>query len=256
MQRGYTLSMTSIISASIALEQADISDKQPSWEQCCQTAINHIHQDEGFSFVTSPRTVMDWHVKYRKNQESFPNRHVTTKAGKSELPPLLEAYPEANSAIIEFAKAHLNVLSSETLYMYIHDKILPKLAETRRLELGLDTFTVDKLLQENGLKKLSVPTIYKWICNIGFKYEVRRKCYYVDTHEKPENRRFRKNFAKEYLQMEKRMHRWIQMSVQDYDHLLCRLERTKQEVNTNGYRYNNVDNVEMIEFHVDDHPEF
>jgi hypothetical protein len=49
-----------------------------------------------------------------------------------------------------------------------------------------EKFTVEDLLKENGLSKLAIPTVYRWIRRLGFKYQVRKKCYYVDTHEKPE----------------------------------------------------------------------
>jgi hypothetical protein len=44
------------------------------------------------------------------------------------------------------------------------------------------------------LTKLSVPTIYLWMRLLGFKYEPQKKCYYVDGHEKPETKAYRKNF--------------------------------------------------------------
>ena len=66
------------------------------------------------------------------------------------------------------------------------------------LQMGVDdAFTTDDLLKENGLKTLSVPTVYRWLWKLGFKYKVRKKCYYVDMHKKPENVRFQKAFVKD-----------------------------------------------------------
>jgi hypothetical protein len=67
----------------IALEQ-ESETQQPSWEQCCMVAVQTINDFEGFAFITSARTVMDWHLKFRKTGECFANRRVVTKAGKSE----------------------------------------------------------------------------------------------------------------------------------------------------------------------------
>jgi hypothetical protein len=164
----------------IALDHPLEGRKQPTWEDCCKIAINQINAFEDFQFVTSPQTIMRWHLKYRKHKECFPNRHVVSADGCSELPPLLQQYPEGKSAMLSFAKEHLNALSAETLYNHIHDVILPELAELCRVERGLDQFSVQELLLENGLTKLSIPTIYRWMRKLGFKYEVRRK-YAIST---------------------------------------------------------------------------
>jgi hypothetical protein len=55
--------------------------------------------------------------------------------------------------------------------------------------------------------------MYRWMRLLGFKYEVRKRCYYVDWHEKPETKVYRKKFAKRYFEDEKLMHRWIQIEL-------------------------------------------
>jgi hypothetical protein len=39
------------------------------------------------------------------------------------------------------------------------------------------------LLGEYGLKVLSISIVYQWMRALGFKYEVRKKGFYVDGHE-------------------------------------------------------------------------
>jgi hypothetical protein len=67
-------------------------------------------------------------------------------------------------------KANLNDLSSEMLSSYIHEKVLPPLVIQREKELRAnlelhpgEKFTVEDLLKENGLSKLAIPTVYRWI---------------------------------------------------------------------------------------------
>ena len=42
-----------------------------------------------------------------------------------------------------------------------------------------------KLLKRYHLSSISLVTIYHWMIHLGFKYEPRKKGYYVDSHEKP-----------------------------------------------------------------------
>jgi hypothetical protein len=106
------------------------------------------------------------------------------------------------------------------------------------------------------LVKLSVSTMYRWMRKLGFRYEVRKKCYYVDTHEKPENCRYRKQYAREYRQLELRMHRWIQFKQRYFVFLQDTAEFKKHKLVSNGYKYHSERNGPMIELHVDDHPFF
>jgi hypothetical protein len=42
-----------------------------------------------------------------------------------------------------------------------------------------------ELLGEYDLTTESITTVYCWMVCLRFKYEVRRKGYYIDGHEKP-----------------------------------------------------------------------
>lgn len=54
-------------------------------------------------------------------------------------------------------------------------------------------------------------TVYKWMEHLGFRYQPRKKCYYVDGHEKTEVIAYRRNFVRRYFKQEQRMFRWIQL---------------------------------------------
>jgi hypothetical protein len=53
-----------------------------------------------------------------------------------------------------------------------------------------------ELLAEYGLTKVSITTVYRWMVCLGFKYEIRRKGYYVDGHEKPATIEYHRQFCR------------------------------------------------------------
>ena len=188
-------------------------------------------------------------MTFRRNDESFPNPHV--QSSKASLPPLLDRYPELAKSIVLYAKQNLNELSAELLYSYLHEVALPALLEERRAELVDAFYTMAQLLGENRLTILSIPTIYRWMRRLGFKYEVRRKIYYVDGHEKPETKKYRKRMVRAYLDNELRMHRWIQLPKSG----LRDLEEDLEIKLGNGHEYTDLQtDIEMVELHVDLHP--
>jgi hypothetical protein len=86
------------------------------------------------------------------------------------------------------------------------------LLEEYRAELECPEYTMYELLKENWLTKLSIPTIYQWMSLLRFKYESRKKCYYVDGHEKPETKAYRKKFIKRYFEYKRLATDWSGMS--------------------------------------------
>jgi hypothetical protein len=95
--------------------------------------------------------------------------------------------------------------------------------------------------------------LFKWLDRLGFKYEPRKKSYYVDAHEKPETVAYRRHFIKRYLKYEIRMFRWIQLPLDE----VRDMEANDEIEEGLGYRYQcPVTQIEMVEFHVDDHPSF
>jgi hypothetical protein len=170
------------------------------------------------------------------------------------LPPLLDRNPELKRLLLQYATSNLNELTAELLLAYIHDTVLPALLEEFRAELQCTEYTMFELLKEHWLTKLSIPTIYRWMCLLRFKYEPQKKCYYVDGHKKPETKAYRKKFVKHYFEYKRQMHRWIQIALTDK----LKLEEEEEGIEL-AHAYHYVDpesQVRMAELHVDNHHAF
>jgi hypothetical protein len=236
---------------SLALRYAVEDMPSKTWLGCCSEAIDSIYRMDGVAHVKNKETVSRWHSAFRRNNEAFPNPHVI--GTKTSLPPLLDRNPELKQNIIEYAKQNLNDLSAEIIYSYLQEVALPELLKERRAELVNPRYTMTQLLKENQLTKLSMTTVFRWMGRLGFRYETRRKTYYVDGHEKPETKKYRKTMVREYLKSELRMHRWIQLPLEELKALEVELEI---KINT-GHQYLDIEtNIEMVELHVDSHPSF
>jgi hypothetical protein len=84
--------------------------------------------------------------------------------------------------------------------------------------------------------------------SLGFQYELRRKGYYVDGHEKPGTVAYRWAFCERYLAYEMRMFRWVQIKEEQAKEL----EEQGEIVRGSGYHYiEPLTNEKMVEFHVD-----
>ena len=86
---------------------------------------------------------------------------------------------------------------------------------------------------------------------LGFKFEPRRKSYYVDTHKNPENVEYRKKFITRYFDYELRSHRWYQIIKEEK---MKYVDKGELDI-ASGYEYVQGNDV-MYEYHVDDHPSF
>jgi hypothetical protein len=124
-------------------------------------------------------------------------------------------------------------------------------AKARRV-IANDNFDMTDLLCENRLTKSTLETVYRWLYRLGFKYEARKKGYYVDNRETPETVAYRRHFVKRYLKFELRMFRWTQLSLKRVKEMEANLEIDEGL----GYRYQNCEKKDMVEFHVDQHPSF
>ena len=120
-----------------------------------------------------------------------------------------------------------------------------------KVERNDEDYDKEKLLKEYSLKKLTDTTVCNWMRQLGFKYEIRKKCYYVDNHDSPENLEYRKLFIQRYLKYELRAHRWYSITKEKKEEMV---RDGKLDVES-GFSYER-DGVEMIELHVDDHEEF
>ena len=84
---------------------------------------------------------------------------------------------------------------------------------------------------------------------LGFKYEPRSKSYYVDTHEKPENVKYRTQFIKRYFEYEKRSHRWCLVPEMDFIQMIEEGKLVKGD----GKQYIDENSHTFFEVHIDTH---
>lgn len=226
-----------------------------TWLDCCNAAVKAWNNLTGDDSIVNGETVQRWHHVLRNTgNDCFPNPGKARRTrSANHLPPLLEANPDLTQSLVSFCKENLSQLSAELVASYLHDTALPSLLKTRQSELNQPDFSIEDLLKENRLTKVDVSTIYRWLDRLGFKYEVRKKTYYVDTHENKETTMYRKNWVQRYLSNERRMHRWVQIPLNTASQLL---QKRLIPPDIDGYHYKDSNNNEMVEFHVDDSPAF
>ena len=85
------------------------------------------------------------------------------------------------------ARLNLDKSLGEVMFDFVHNDLLPDLLRTRQNKVGREDMTMEELLKENGLKMICPRTIYNWLAALNFTYGARKRGYYVDGHEKPEN---------------------------------------------------------------------
>jgi hypothetical protein len=117
-------------------------------------------------------------------------------------------------------------------------------------EMGEDQYKLElkKILKHYRLSKVTMQAIYRWMKAVGFRYNMQRKGYYVDGHEKSSTVAYCWSFCECYLANEMRMFRWVQIT----------MEQTKEPeeqgeiVKGSGYHYiDPLTNANMVKFHVE-----
>ena len=87
---------------------------------------------------------------------------------------------------------------------------------------------------------------------MGFKYDYEKKCYYVDGHDKPEQKFHRFEFTKEYLtKIELQSHRWVQFTLEEAIDLK-KDKKIAEKLKGKYYYKCNKTGKKMVEYHVDD----
>jgi hypothetical protein len=149
-------------------------------------------------------------------------------------------------------------LSSESVAAEIRQKILPKCYEDLLGETddpgGLPS--CNELLRMLNLKRVCPNTAWRWLQWMGYKYDENRRCYYTDGHEREDVVKDRnKRFLVEYFKLERRAHRWVQLTEEKANELEETLTKPPLQKNV-SYNYNTPDGVRMREYHVDTHKAF
>ena len=92
-------------------------------------------------------------------------------------------------------------------------------------------------------------TAHSWLKGLGFTYQTKKKSYYVDGHEFPEQKKSRNKFCQKYhREIEMNSHCWIQMTIEEDKTLREKKHIPENVVGTKIL----CEGKEMIEYHVDD----
>ena len=179
--------------------------KHLTWNECCKVTIEKMKEIEGCelhdsdienedvenhnnitNLWVSERTIMQWFRDFRKNRECFIN--VPKKYSLIDrIPPIFDYNPHLKDKFISYAKENLTDLNGELMYDYCIDTLIPELVEQDRKELEDEEATSEEILKAYRITNFSIRTLYNWLKALDFKYSSRRKMYYVDGHERPDN---------------------------------------------------------------------
>jgi hypothetical protein len=211
-------------------------------QDCCKKAIEDL-EPLGIDAATNEQTLMQWNRIFRQH-EKFP--YPTSQ--KRLQPEFFDRFPEAKESILEFAYGNLADLTTESLRLYIVNTLIPELVRSANLPVGSEELN---LLQRFTNSPPSETTIWRWLKWFGFRYDGRKKTYYVDGHEKPSQRFHRLQFAEEYLKIiEPRCHRWIQLPETEVQELI-QDETLEEKYLIASYSYDDEQGIKHLEFHVD-----
>ena len=133
-------------------------------------------------------------------------------------------------------KKEIDGLTVDKVYVYVKDFLLTKVSGKLQSQKS-------SLLKHYRIKDFDHSTAWRWMKALGMKYSDRRKNYYVDGHEREDVILSRNIFVKEYLIGEMRMHRWVQLPLEQAIHQGLDIE--------SGYHYISESSETFIEFHVD-----
>ena len=233
-----------------------------TWLEACDMAVETVMKFEGANIISdelgeidrrtyqwvSTRTVSNWFCDFRNNGYCFLN-YPKRKSLIDNTPPIFDINPSLKSDFIEYAKTNIAQLSGELMYQYVHSTLIPKLIAQEEEDTG-EPVLKDDIMKEYGLSSLSLATVYRWMSWLGFNYCPIKKTFYVDGHEHPDTVQYRKKYVKEYLDLELRCFRWIQLTLQEVEELE---KENSTFVRNKAYVYKDEStDVTMYEFHVDD----
>jgi len=187
-------------------------------DDCCAQAI-FVSNGMGVEAATSKRTVAGWNILLRANQEHFPQPDPTIHKDKKPLPDLLEYFrEEIMSPWTDYCIGNLADLTVEMARNELVTKIVPRCWEKVSSSASVESsstssnsttnhqhtheYTTSNLGSTNtdtstSLKKeyvilkgyvdnpISWATTRRWLQRLGYHYDLRKKTFFVDGHERP-----------------------------------------------------------------------
>jgi hypothetical protein len=231
-----------------------------TWNACCEEAC------ETLQYVTdigvSPYSVKKWNRQYR-----FPHSNKFVATGMKPEPKLFALFPEAKARLLSFAAANLDEFSIETVRKYMNETLIPDLLSEYNdgmYESGGDDddcLEMSEFLEiELGLSSegISESTVCRYLEHLNYRYDVRKKAYYVDGHEQEDVVKDRMKSVKRYLKDTLRCYEWVQVTKEQLQPLLDKAKKAKEEGKDkyllslkDAHVYSDKNGVEMYEFHVD-----
>ena len=114
------------------------------------------------------------------------------------------------------------------------------------MTMKIDNDDIAVFLHAHRLKNLSFNTAWRWMRLLGFRYDTRKKSFYVDGHEREDVVAHRDSFCKHYLTvLEPYCRRWIQLPLSE----AATIKTLDTEI---GHPYYDiVSDEDRVEFHVD-----
>jgi hypothetical protein len=119
--------------------------------------------------ITDPKTVLAWLCVFHTNSTFKNPGFAHSKRFEPGLPMIFHENPDHFMSFMTYAQTYLETLSGEMLHEYLFSVTIPKTAKTIEEKRRMSKkYTVQELLQDHGITKLSVRTVYKWLKKLGF----------------------------------------------------------------------------------------
>jgi hypothetical protein len=273
-------------------------DKMPTgnatWGACCREAVVQM-KHMGLTTIVNERSIQNWNVHFKK-AEVFPHPNLFVESGKKPTPLLFVHYPRYQKEIEQWCLENLEILSCERLANHIRATILPcvykeyqkdfvggahvesdsdESTHLEEVELSGASFpppaAIEDMLEYKDflyinfrIKKFEPSTAHAWMLYIGFKYCEQTNVYYTDRHENDENKQDRGVFSPKHFELERRAHRWIQITAEEAKKLEEEETDNKKKrklLKHIAHEYTLVEPdhgtvIDMREYHIDAHPTF
>jgi hypothetical protein len=142
----------------------------------------------------------------------MPSRLIETKEFE---PKLFAVYPEVKTNVHIYFSKNLEKINDDSFRSYVLDEIFPKIiADANLLEATMEPLEMSTLMSSINLKSLGLATSYKYMRYLGYKFDITKKSYYNDGHERPERIEYRRRLIAEYFRNELLCYVWVQVTEQ------------------------------------------
>ena len=175
-------------------------NKSVTWIKCCEVAIQN-----NYNQIKRARTIADWYLELHSTTLLRFRRSERGRAAYFMKSPFAED-ESLTSQFKSWARNDLEHLSVKKAWEFINLKLL-------------HNWTVQQLETNRISYPVSEYVISRWMKEVGFKYELHKKSYYVDRHEDEDVVSDRKAYLVKNFDLEIYEHCWIHISKVKYDSL-------------------------------------